>query len=316
MSTRKPIVPKAALPCYQDTYQHLRDELHKLDLLIRKRILVFRAELPERPGAADFRFNCITHQEIDRWLASNPGIPSQTELSKLDSDIEALEDHIELAVGNSRAQGVVLGLPRLGQLFGLSRFELQVILVCLAPELRRQYDKVYAYLQDDITRKRPSIDLVLQLLCESEDERWRARSTFADTAPLLRSALLHKLDDAHSPSGCSDLAKFLRLDSRIRAYILGDQALDGALVDLAELFIPTTLLEKVAVAEECKQQLAGWLGAWFQGGRRRPLLLHLYGPAGVGKRELALGLCERVRCPLCIWIWNRCWCVARVGRIR
>jgi|RhiMetdeSRZDD1v2_1073273.scaffolds.fasta_scaffold1065608_2 winged helix domain-containing protein len=32
-------------------------------------------------------------------------------------------------------------------------------------ELRRKYDTLYAYLQDDITRKRPSVDLVLDILC-------------------------------------------------------------------------------------------------------------------------------------------------------
>jgi hypothetical protein len=55
----------------------------------------------------------------------------------------------------------------LQELFQLSPLDLDVLLICLAPELDLKYEKLYAYLQDDVTKKRPSVDLCLTLLCPS-----------------------------------------------------------------------------------------------------------------------------------------------------
>ena len=62
--------------------------------------------------------------------------------------------------------------------------------ICLGPELDRRYDKLYAYLQDDITRKRPSADLVLDLLCDERTERWAARPLLTRQGRLLRLGVL------------------------------------------------------------------------------------------------------------------------------
>ena len=105
----------------------------------------------------------------------------------------------------------------------------------MAPELRRKYDRLYAYLQDDITRKRPSVDLVLELACETEAERWRARALFSEKAPLLRGGLLRKIADPQSPSGSSGLAQFLALDSRVCQFLLGINNLDARLAGLARI---------------------------------------------------------------------------------
>ena len=58
-----------------------------------------------------------------------------------------------------------LRLDRLARLFGLSTLDIDILLICLAPELDNRYERLYAYLQDDVTRKRPSVDLVFNLLC-------------------------------------------------------------------------------------------------------------------------------------------------------
>jgi hypothetical protein len=50
-------------------------------------------------------------------------------------------------------------------LFHLSSFDVDTLLVCLAPELHRNYEKLYAYLQDDVTKKRPTVDLCVCSCC-------------------------------------------------------------------------------------------------------------------------------------------------------
>jgi hypothetical protein len=52
--------------------------------------------------------------------------------------------------------------PRLAwlkQAFDLSAFDVDVLLLAFAPELDPRYERLYAYLQDDMTKKRPTINL-------------------------------------------------------------------------------------------------------------------------------------------------------------
>src|SRR5207245_1502966 len=122
----------------------------------------------------------------------------------------------------SRAE---LPLPALADRLGLSAFERHTVLLCLAPELDRKYDRLYAYLQDDITRRRPSVDLVLGLLAAEPADRWRGLRLFSAHAPLRRSGLLEVALDPHSPSGSSALARMLRVAPRFVAHLLADDQL-------------------------------------------------------------------------------------------
>jgi len=60
------------------------------------------------------------------------------------------------------------------QAFGLSPFDLDVLLIAIAVEIDLRYQRLFAYLQDDVTRKRPSVDLALNLLCPDADSKLRA----------------------------------------------------------------------------------------------------------------------------------------------
>ena len=56
---------------------------------------------------------------------------------------------------------------RLATLFQLTPSDCDVLLICLAPELDLRYERLYAYLQDDVTQRRPTVDLATEpsLLC-------------------------------------------------------------------------------------------------------------------------------------------------------
>ena len=126
-----------------------------------------------------------------------------------------IEDAIEASVNASIERGVFLGLPGLATRFGLSPLERQAVLVCLAPELDRKYDTLYAYLQQDITRKRPSADLVWTWqACPSASGGRRVRSC---PIKALCSAprSWRRWTTPRSPSGSSGLARFLKLSERV-----------------------------------------------------------------------------------------------------
>ena len=286
---------------YRDNYDHIADELQKLDLLIQLRVMAFRLRARKMQESAASQQRYISHEEVD-WLLSKTGSP-QTEnpyLSATLKRLDILQSKINVMVTQSLEHGVFLALPQLAHIFGLSPFEVQLVIICLASELYRKYDKLYAYLQDDITRKKPSVDLVLNLLCNTMEDRWKARTLFSEHAPLFRSEILHMADDLQSPSGSSDLARFLKLDQRIAGFLLGNNSIDGRLDGIAQLYQPIKKMDQVPVDSIIKTRLLNLTRHHFadQKSSRKRLVLHFYGPYAVGKRDLALGICEKLNCPL------------------
>jgi AAA+ superfamily predicted ATPase len=235
----------------------------------------------------------ITRQEVSRLLATEHAIraaPDRPELADLTTRRRA-------RVAASEAAGVRLPLRELGQIFHLSELELDAVLVCLAPELRRKYDRLYAYLQDDITRQRPSVDLILDLLCPTERQRWAARAAFADGAPLFRFDILTPVGDPHSPSGSSGLARFLALDPRIIQFLLGTTRLDARLTDHARLYTPEEPLTGPEPDPTRTDEMTR-LAEQRRSDADRRVVFHLKGPAGAGKRTLARQCARRMNVPL------------------
>ncbi|OPX92854.1 MAG: ATP-dependent zinc metalloprotease FtsH [Syntrophorhabdus sp. PtaB.Bin006] len=293
--------PKQHVSFYEDSNAHLKDELRKLDLLMARRVTAFRLSLEAMPKTASSHPMYISHDEADWLLTGNDAADAHSaEWEKIDRELEALQNEIHVRVAESMNRGIFLALPRLAHLFGLSSFELQAIVVCLGPELERKYDKLYAYLQDDVTRKKPSIDLVLDLLCTTETAKWQSRAFFSDSAPLFRTKILQKADDPQSPSGSSGLAQFLKLDPRIVGYLLGDNSIDERLADAVTFAHPFSSMDSVFVDGGIKTRLLDFVPAHFSedNANRDKLILHFHGPYGVGKQELARAICGQLGCPL------------------
>ncbi len=280
---------------YNNTTAHLRDELKKLDLLIARYVAVMRAGRSTGPGMPATRGFYISDTEVDELLNEAEMPPEESSaLDGFDEQISSVQRSIDKRLAESVNHEVDLALPRLTSLFALSPFELQTIIICLAPELRRKYDTLYAYVQDDITRKRPSVDLVLELLCASEAERWQIRmAVFSDQASLFRHNILHRIDDPGSPSGSSGLSQFLRLDSSILHYLLDNHALNEQLADYATVLTPSACLPQTWVEPALMARLTNLCRDRFEqlSSDGLPFVFYLQGPNGVGKCGLALDLC-------------------------
>lgn len=106
---------------------------------------------------------------------------------------------------------------QLTRTFSLGRLEQEALLLCLLPEADLKYDRIYAFLQDDVTAKRPTVDLLLNLLCPDLLERIAARRLFEPDRALARWGLLHIEPPAEAPDGllrrtatvAQDLARWL-----------------------------------------------------------------------------------------------------------
>jgi hypothetical protein len=296
---------------YPDNHAHLVDELRRLDLRIEARVVRFRAESNHAARAVVQEPLCIPHAQVD-WLlvadhvgwsghatGDEEGETGRT-LAVIQTELALLDQRISVGIDESLERGIYLALPHLAQLFRLSPFEMAVVVICLAPELRRKYDTLYAYLQDDITRKKPSVDLMLDLLCPTETDRWRAHAYLGSQAPLQQARIVQMVEDPQSPSGSSGLAQFLRLDPRIVSFLLGHHTVDERLRDLVQLQYGTTPLDGVPVEATTKTALVNLVQQSFAADGPQRLVCQLYGPRGVGRRALAMGICRQIGCPLLV----------------
>ncbi|MEV6923674.1 ATP-binding protein [Dactylosporangium sp. NPDC051485] len=115
------------------------------------------------------------------------------------------------------------GWPRLrllAQAFGLDDADLDALLICLAPEVDRRYERLYGYLQDDATRRLPSIDLILDLTCVDLETKLAARARFGPSAPLVTHRLVRLSDPPGGPA-VSLLDQLVRLEPRVARFLLG-----------------------------------------------------------------------------------------------
>ncbi len=282
---------------YADSHQLLADELRLLDLRLALRVAELRAAERAAPEESAAHHVYVTDAEVDRLLARAPAGPPAAAAAEAQRAWHGeLSAEIEARVEASEAAGVFLSLRHLERLFGLSPIDRQVIVLCLAPELDRKYDRLYAYLQDDITRKRPSVDLAIRLVGRTPAERWRLRALFSDGSPLFRASLVEPVDDPQSPSGSSDLARFLRLDRRCVDFLLDQHAVDRRLDGIARLLPPAGGLDGVWVDPALGEQLLAF--ARHHLGRPRHetggVVVHLRGAFGVGKRRLARAACAEL----------------------
>ena len=283
---------------YENNSDYLSAELARLNLLIRREVSRWRQHSAE--GAQDiFRGVFISEGEIDELLdASAEARPDP--LQDLEERVAALGEEITTRRAATLEKGIYLPLAHLLHIFSLSEFEERIVFICLAPELEQRYEKFYAYLQDDVTRKRPSLNLVLKLLCSGPAEALQARSLFSAQAPLFRSQLLSHAtgDDSHL------LTRGLRLDERVVNFLLGSGGLDKQLGACLRPLGSAPQLDDLRWPAEFKAQLLGLAKTYLrskQGLQSRMLIFNFHGPRGTGRKALAAGLCRELGIPLLVF---------------
>ena len=299
-------IPSTEAAIFTDSHQHLLAELARIDLLVRMRVLQLR-QVDAHPDD-EFRGLYVSEEEVDALLTTPAGTPPwalaekppspSPQIAPLRQVLARLTAQIATRTEASLQAGVELRLERVASLFSLSPRERDALLVCLAPEVDLKYERLYAYLQNDVTRKRPSVDLVLNLLCPTFEDKLLARQMFAADASLRRFHILHLTPDPPAAQ-VSLLARVLQVDQRIADYLLGSDHLGGALLPFTQLVTPRARLADLILANEIRDRL-GHLLDWYRAQERtqRGLVLYFQGPAGMGQRAAAEALCGELGIPL------------------
>jgi AAA+ superfamily predicted ATPase len=271
----------------QNNYQdYLRDELDRIDRVVLSLFDDWKKN--NTHVEHDFMGLCITDEEIEAIISQASPPPGSTDLpgdtdSQTDrSDTTPTADRT--SPGRSRSRIVTLA-----SLFGLSPVEVDILLLCLASELDLKYEKIYAYLQNDVTKKRPTVDLVSRILFQSAAGRLQARDYFAADAPLMRNRLLWCVPVDHQMQ-VPLLSQSLKVDERIIRYLTGSDVCDERLVQLCKVVMPEKTLGEFLSDNQDIGRLA-LVTRWHQE-NNLPAVMYFYGPAGTGKRHVAEAICR------------------------
>lgn len=265
--------------------EHLRIELARIDILIQRQVRRWR--LAGQDPADSFRGLYVSEAETDgllaRPLAASWGqtvaLEPGEEQAFHQAETRTLQQ-VETVVETARNQGQTPRLLRLMEAFELDRFELDAFLICLAPTLDLRYERLYGYLQDDVTRKRPTINLILDLLGLTGSDRLLQLSHFADNAPLFRSRLLER-----GPESGADnqplLSHTLNVDQAIVVWLLGRYQPHGDLGPQAKLLKPRWNEADALLAADVWPELEQALGA-----NARPAII-FHGPDRMSQEAAA-----------------------------
>jgi AAA+ superfamily predicted ATPase len=247
--------------------------LGRLDRLLESALQKASVAYGPLAGSDPFRGLHLEEESVARLLARSPG-ESLLYWSSLSES--------PLSSGEGRSP-----FDWLQQAYGLEPVDLDILLIGLAPEVDRRYEKIFAYLQDDISQRRPSVDLALNLLCPTFEARLAGQGRFQAGAPLLRGQLIRLLAPPNI-SAPALLAKQIRLDEQVTRLVLGLPGLDERLAAWTELSRPSfepgrlpldapnrRLLETISIRIQAREHIS---------------MLYLYGPPGSGRRLYAEAL--------------------------
>lgn len=211
--------------------------------------LAFR-RVQERP-ADDFIPNLpglvITAQEIEHLLDPVPN-PYASSRSRVAGDLPALIDETDLRWAQLRDE------------FGLESCDLEILAISIAVDLDLKYQRVFAWLQDDLTRQRPTVSLVLDLLCCNQEERSAHIDRLVAHAPLIQQRLLTLVPDAHQTAP-PHLAHYLVPDPEVFSWLCGSTKPLPPLPRFCSIVDPRLSLTDIPIAPGIRQGIADVLGA-------------------------------------------------------
>jgi AAA+ superfamily predicted ATPase len=249
-----------------------------LDILLKEAVARARTLYHAGQEEEQFRGLYISEQEIDSLLKRAPGAetvgfaPLSGELLQVCESFPAIET--------------------LSRNHEFTAFDRAVMLLALAPEVDFRYERIFAYLQDDITRRKPTVDLALNLFAGGPSDRITRRARFVANAPLVSSGVLRLVAD---PSHVDPplLAYYLRLEEWAVRWLLGDERPDPRLASFCEI---ANAVAGPELNSDALRRLPIFVSRVRGDGR--PVRLLLTGPAASSKRQAARAIAAAERLPL------------------
>lgn len=212
---------------YRSSIEHIIDELQVVDAFIQRKFDSMKQS--SNSDNDELSGLIISDLEIENSLKNLR--KEKSDFSQIpqnsDEEIHALKEQIDLSVQNSSS--TTLRLQSLVEKFHLSSFEKMILLFCLAPEFDKRYSTIYAFLQNNITKKFPSSQMLLDVICDSIMERLSVHIYFSQESPLFKYGIVRNSSDN------DDEFHALSLDKSIMQYLLDHDKIDSTIDNVAHL---------------------------------------------------------------------------------
>ncbi|MFD8610976.1 ATP-binding protein [Streptomyces sp. NPDC059631] len=198
----------------------------------RVALLVGRRSADDPTADDPLRGLYLSQDAVRHLLHPAPPAPEPVDAHG-DASASAVTDGVPDSPNRPNSPGVLGGwdgpgdrgdrLARLAARLGLGELDTALLLVALAPDLDRSFEPLYGYLNDDVSRRRATVALALDL-CGVPVHSASARARLHSGAPLSALGLL-TVEEPERPF----LSRSLRVPDRLVAHLLGDDTPDAAL---------------------------------------------------------------------------------------
>jgi ATP-dependent 26S proteasome regulatory subunit len=264
-----------------DPSVYLAPDLQLLDLLLHREILRLRATY--QLSLDEFRGLYISDNQVNQLIDQtlNHGGPN-TITDELTRQAEALRSSLE------REESP---WTRLVHEFSLSSTEENILLLAVAPEIHLKYETVYAYLNNDVTRKWPTCDLALRLFTHSTEASLR-RCLMPDAALFTGGLLQWKLQATERTSW---RASGFSVSPTVLHYLSDIYSLDARLTSFVENRTPEIEWEQVPISTQQRIAFRRIIDLFAARTAKQTMpLVILAGREGAGRRLVAEAMCREL----------------------
>jgi len=203
--------------------EYLKSEMARIDLRIRREVLRWQ-RAGQDPGdnfrglyVSDLQANQLLSKPLATSWGQNVAQNAEEDKAYLEAS-QKLAEQSRRILEKAQKLGVVPRLAHLVSEFHLQQVELDMLLLCLAPSLDLRYERLYGYLQDDITRKKPGVNLMLELLGDAGVSRFSLWQYLTEEGTLF---FYHFLEKQKEQGQHSTLSQSLQVDNSLTGWLVG-----------------------------------------------------------------------------------------------
>ncbi len=272
----------------------LREELHLLDLKLLL-FLTAKQESEEFDGETTDYF--VSESEVRFLLETadkpkNHDIKSKT-IEELTDTIHQLEEKVSGADPPVEEESA-LSIKMIRDKFHLDRFEVQVLVMALALETDRKYERIFAFFNDDLNKKAPSIELSLGVFDKHQGSQASGYRYFSEQSPLRLFDLIRFVNVNEEESF---LSRRFKLDEGIRNLMLGIDSVHPGIRSLLRLNQTFSFCKSSPRNESLGKEIRKVLENNYDN-EAKGLVFWLYGKSGTEKKSIVSKLGREFAVPL------------------
>jgi SpoVK/Ycf46/Vps4 family AAA+-type ATPase len=276
----------------ESSSHHLREELALIELRIKRQIAVMKAANPSGNTFDEFSGMYISEDEIKNYLdrETKPGntnrVGDHKTVKALSEEIDRRRKELDLRVAAALEKGVRLRLVQLKERFLLTETELDMVVCCLAPDVDIRFDRYFAYLQNDVSKRRPTVQLLSGMFLGAvgeQDTVLASRGVFNRETGIL-SKHLFNLDISGNKDETPFPAKQFAVADSVLDFLLESDHLDAAVARIGKLSEGRPM-EMYAGYFDRHVQVLDTLARHYQDHGSLPAV-YIGGPGGAGKSRL------------------------------